>query len=120
MKIAIFGDKIYLKNSKEEYPIIKSLPNARFDKKILAWEIPNTLDMLERLKRFVKLPPAAEAERKRLKHKQDCINAERLNQNPKPLCNYPVKVSLFQHQIRGANMAMYALELLEEQYNDKN
>jgi len=113
MKIALYGDKIYLRNTQAEYPIIKGLPNAKFDKKISAWEVPKTLDMLDRIQRFVKLPPAVEAERQRLRRKQERIDAERLNDKPEPLLKYPVKANLFQHQIRGANMAMYALELEE-------
>ena len=42
------------------------------------------------------------------------IDAERLNENPVPLAKYPVKVNLFKHQLRGANMALIAMELLEE------
>ena len=50
MKLALANDKIYIQASKQEYPIVKGLPNARFDKKTMAWIIPNTLEMLDRIK----------------------------------------------------------------------
>lgn len=111
MKLALANDKIYIQASKQEYPIVKGLPNARFDKKTMAWIIPNTLEMLDRIQRLVKLPEKMECERQRLRVKQELIDRERLTAEPKPLRKYPVKVSLFQHQVRGANMALYAFDL---------
>lgn len=114
MKLAIANGNVYIQNTKEEYPIVKSLPNAKFDKKIKAWVVPATLDILNRIQRFIKLTPKIKAERQRLQKKQNKIDAERLNENPIPLAKYPVKVNLFKHQLRGANMALIAMELLEE------
>lgn len=111
MKIAHSDGKIYIQCSKEEYPIVKGLPNAKFDKKTEAWVIPKTLDMLERLKRFIKLPEPLESERQRLKRKQSLIDAERMKENPIPVTKYPVKVNLFKHQVKAANMAMLAFEM---------
>lgn len=113
MKLALSDGMIYIRNTKEEYPIIKGLPSAKYDKKLQAWAVPATADMLDRLQRFVKLPPALEQERQRLKRKQERIDTERLNDTPTPLVDYPVKVKLFQHQVRACNMAMYAFELEE-------
>lgn len=113
MKLALSGGMIYIRNTKEEYPIIKGLPNAKFDKKIKAWVVPATADMLDRLHRFVKLPEALECERVRLRRKQRLIDAERMKEKPVPLVEYPVKVQLFQHQVKAANMAMYTFEMEE-------
>lgn len=113
MKLALANGNIYIRNTKEEYPIVKGLPNAKYDKRLQAWEVPATAEMLERLRRFKKLPPALETERMRLKHKQELIDAERMKDDPIPLVDYPVKVKLFKHQVRAANMAMYELELEE-------
>ena len=99
MKLAIANGNVYIQNTKEEYPIVKSLPNAKFDKKIKAWVVPATLDILNRIQRFIKLTPKIEAERQRLQKKQNKIDAERLNENPVPLAKYPVKVNLFKHQL---------------------
>ena len=107
MQLALYDDTIYIKTTKEEYTIVKSLPNVKFDKRRLAWYCPCTLEMLNRLSRLVKLTAPLEAERIRLQHIQDNVDKERLNQSPAPMFKYPVKVKLFNHQIRAANMAMY-------------
>lgn len=40
MKFGNSKRKCVYQNTKEEYPIVKSLPNAKFDKKIKAWVVP--------------------------------------------------------------------------------
>lgn len=110
MQLALCNDNIYIKTTKDEYPTVKSLPGVKFDKKNLAWVTPCTLEMLNRLKRLVKLPPALETERQRKQEVQDKVDKERLCEKPKALFDYPVTVKLFEHQIRGANMAMYEFE----------
>ena len=37
---------------------------------------------------------------------QNAIDSERMAEKPVPLVKYPVKLNLFAHQIRGANMAL--------------
>ena len=112
MQLAIWGDKIFIKNNRDEYAIVKGLPNSKFNKKMKAWEVPATLDMLNRLGSIVKLPVNLEQERERLLRKQAAIDAARMEEDPVPIMKYPVKVNLFKHQIRAANMAMFALELV--------
>ena len=41
------------------------------------------------------------------------IDGERMKEKPKPLYKYPVKLPLYQHQTRGANMALLAFGLIE-------
>lgn len=113
MKLALSDGMVYIRNTKEEYPIIKGLPNAKFDKKLKAWVVPATADMLDRLHRFVKLPSVLECERLRLRKKQRLVDAERMKEKSEPLVKYPVKVKLYQHQIKAANMAMYTFEMEE-------
>ena len=112
MQLALLGEKIYIKNNRDEYAIVKGLPNAKYNKKLKAWEVPATLDMLNRLNSIVKLTVNLEQERERLFRKQTAIDAARMEKDPVPIMKYPVKVSLFKHQIRAANMAMFALELV--------
>ena len=114
MQLALFNGNIYIKTSKEEYPIVKGLPNVKFDKSKLAWVTPATLEMLDRLQRIVKLPETLEAERQRMRTVQNKVDHERLNEHPEPMYNYPVKVKLFTHQIRGANMCMHLFGWDEE------
>lgn len=107
MQLALFNEQIYIKTTKEEYPIVKGLPGVKFDKKNLAWVTPCTLEMLDRLQRLVKLPPVLENERQKRRLVQDNVDRERLCEKPTEMYPYPVKVKLFEHQVRAANMAMY-------------
>ena len=110
MQLALCNDTIYIKTTKDEYPIVKGLPGVKFDKKNLAWVTPCTLEMLDRLQRLVKLPPVLEAERQKRREVQNNVDKEMLCEKPKAMFDYPVKVKLFEHQVRGANMAMYEFE----------
>lgn len=113
MKLALFQGKIYIQNTKEEYEIVKGLPNSRFDKKKSAWVVPLNLEMLERLQKGLKLPDKLELERQRLQKKQMLIDKERMVKKPIPLREFPVKIKLYEHQVRAVNMALYALDLEE-------
>lgn len=46
---------------------------------------------------------------------QAAVDAERMKDVSEPLYNYPVKIPLFQHQIKGANMALLVFGLIEPQ-----
>ena len=46
--------------------------------------------------------------RSQLHRVQEAIDSERVNPHPKPLADYPVKMSLYDHQVRGANMCLVA------------
>ena len=41
------------------------------------------------------------------------VDKERMNENPKPLIEPPIKVRPFKHQVRGYNMALMTLGLVE-------
>ena len=43
---------------------------------------------------------------------REAANRERLKEDPVPLYPYPVKTSMYKHQIRGANMAMLTMGLI--------
>jgi hypothetical protein len=64
------------------------------------------LELLDKLNSIVKLPPTIEARRTNLRAIQDAVDRERMNEHPMPFVRYPVKLPLYQHQIRGANMAL--------------
>ena len=75
---------------------------------------PATRDLLNRLAELVgKLPSAAEAERQKLNLLAAAIDRERMNPQPEALIPPPVKVKPYQHQIRGYNMALMALGLVD-------
>lgn len=107
MQLALKDNTIYIKTTKDDVYIVKGLPGVKFDKKRLCWVTPCTLEMLDRLQRIVTLPPDLESERRHLRAVQTNIDTERLKESPSPMYDYPVKVKLFTHQVRAANMAMY-------------
>lgn len=65
-----------------------------------------SLDLLNTLSQIFRLPDAIEAERQHLAQTAAAIEQQRMTAEPKPLVEYPVKATLFRHQIRAANMAM--------------
>ena len=64
------------------------------------------IELLDKLASIVRLPPAIEDRRSRLHALQDAVDAERVNPEPTPFFKYPVKLPLYAHQMRGANMAL--------------
>ena len=64
------------------------------------------IELLDKLASIVKLPPAIEAYRQQLHRVQDAVDRERTDEHPKPFYKYPVKMPLYAHQVRGANMAL--------------
>lgn len=54
----------------------------------------------------LRLPPDADALWKELQAIHEAVDRERVRENPEPLVKYPVKMPLYQHQTRAANMAM--------------
>ena len=53
-----------------------------------------------------RLPPSIERRRVELQRTRDALNRERANEQPTPFYAYPVKMKLYAHQVRGANMAL--------------
>ena len=74
---------------------------------------PVSLNLLDGLARFYKLPADMETKRQRLGKTRREIDAERLAEDPAPLLPYPVNANLYKHQIRGANMALRAFGALD-------
>jgi SNF2 family DNA or RNA helicase len=74
---------------------------------------PVSLNLLDGLARYYKLPADMETKRQRLGKTRREIDAERLAEDPAPLLPYPVKANLYKHQIRGANMALRAFGALD-------
>ncbi len=78
----------------------------KWDKKTQTLRGAADLELLDKLSSIVRLPPAAENRRQRLRAVQDAVDRERINPEPVPFFKYPVKMPLYAHQVRGANMAM--------------
>lgn len=96
-----------------QYQIIKSWNLTRWDKAKKWITGPVSRDLLNKLSELVRLPEPIEAERQRMNEVQRAVDAERMKENPVPLCKFPVKIDLFKHQIRGVNMALITFGLIE-------
>lgn len=89
-----------------EYTMFRDLTGMKWNRSKQALAGPATLENLDALAEYGRLPSHIEAERVALKTRQVRIDAQRSAENPVPLTKYPVKAKLFKHQIRAANMAL--------------
>lgn len=113
MKMAMKNGQILIKDADNyQFQIIKSWNKMRWNKAEKMLQAPAEIELLNKLAGIVALPESIEAERLRLNRIAAAVDAERLNENPQPLYKYPVKLPLFKHQIRGANMALMTFGLV--------
>lgn len=107
MKMAVDGGTLIIKDADNvQFTVIKSWNKMKWDKKTQTLRGTADLELLDKLASIVRLPPAAENRRQRLRAVQDAVDRERINPEPVPFFKYPVKMPLYAHQVRGANMAM--------------
>ena len=107
MKMAVDGGTLIIKDADNvQFTVIKSWNKMKWDKKTQTLRGAADLELLDKLSSIVRLPPAAENRRQRLRAVQDAVDRERINPEPVPFFKYPVKMPLYAHQVRGANMAM--------------
>lgn len=95
-----------------QYAVIKSWNAMRWNRSKKWLEGPATMELLNRMASIVRLPKTIEEERQRMNGIQEAVDAERMKDVPEPLYDYPVKIPLFRHQIRGANMALLTFGLV--------
>ena len=102
MKMALQGNTLkIIEADNVQFTIIKS-----WGKKTQQLTGTADMELLDKLASIVKLPPMVAERRSQLHAVQDAVDRERVNEDPTPLVNYPVKLDLFRHQIRGANMCL--------------
>ena len=107
MKMALQGTTLRIKDADNvQFTVIKSWNKMKWDKKSQSLYGTADIELLDKLASIVRLPPAIEDRRSRLHALQDAVDAERVNQEPIPFFKYPVKLPLYAHQMRGANMAL--------------
>lgn len=107
MKMALQGKTLLIKEADNvQFSIIKSWNKMKWDKKTQTLRGIADLELLDKLSSIVHLPPAIEQHRQSLRAVQTAVDTERVNPEPVPFYNYPVKVNLFAHQVRGVNMAL--------------
>jgi len=87
----------------------------KWNKRQKWWEGLVCAELLNRLAELIPLPKPLDAERCRLNAVQKAVDAERVRppEDLKPLVKYPVKRSLYAHQVRAANMALLTFGLAE-------
>lgn len=96
-----------------QFTVIKSWNKMQWDKKNQQLKGIADLELLDRLAGLVRLPSNIERRRQELKAVQDAVDRERMNQHPEPFYKYPVKMPLYAHQVRGANMALLTFGWVE-------
>ena len=107
MKMALQGNTLLIKDADNvQFTVIKSWNKMKWDKKTQTLRGIGDLELLDRLSSIVKLPPAIAERRNQLRTIQDAVDRERVNPAPSPLYHFPVKMPLYAHQTRGANMAL--------------
>ena len=70
-------------------------------------------ELLDKLSKIVRLPPAIESYRQRLDETQRAVDKMRVEKEPEALVKYPVQGSLYEHQVRAANMALMTFGFIE-------
>lgn len=107
MKMALEGTTLILiEVDTAQFAIIKSWNKMIWDKASKQLRGTADLELLDKLAGLVRLTPSVEARRRELRWALDAVDQERTNPEPRPFYKYPVKLPLYAHQVRGANMAL--------------
>lgn len=119
MKIALIRGVVTIAElSNLDFQRLKNISGLRWNRTTRCMVGPVSLNLLDGLARYYKLPADMETKRQRLGKTRREIDAERLAEDPAPLLPYPVKANLYKHQIRGANMALRAFGALDAKTPD--
>lgn len=114
MRMAIKDGKIYLiEFDSTQYGIMRSWGALRYVRAKQWMEGTVSLELLEKLARITTLSPTAEQLRKKLAGTQEAVDKLRTEKDPKPLVHFPIKGSLYKHQIRAADMALVEFGLVD-------
>lgn len=114
MKMALKDGQILIKEADNvQFQIIKSWGKMKWSRATQILSGVADIELLNKLAGLVNLPERIEAERERLNRIMEAVDKERVNENPVPMIDPPIKVSPFKHQIRGYNMALMVLGLVE-------
>ena len=109
MKMALKDGQILIKEADNvQFQIIKSWGKMKWSRTTQTLSGVADIELLNKLAGLVNLPVSIEAERKRLNRIMAAVDKERVNENPVPMIDPPIK-----HQIRGYNMALMVLGLIE-------
>lgn len=113
MKIALKDGQLLIKDADSaQFAVIKSWGKMKWSRSEQMICGPADRELLNKLSGMVRLPPHIEAERQRLNEIQEAVDVERLNEHPVPMYPYPVRMKLYAHQVRAANMALMTFGLI--------
>ncbi len=114
MKIAMKDGSLYIREPDNvQFTVIKSWGKMKWNRSRKELSGPADAELLNRLHSLVNLPPTIEKERRRLNGIQAAVDAERMNPDPQPFIEPPIKVKPFKHQVRGYNMALLTFGLVD-------
>lgn len=114
MKIAMRDGQLLIKEADNiQFQIIKSWGKMKWSRQTQTLSGSVDIELLNKLASIVNLPPSIEAQRQKLSTVMAAVDKERMNETPKPLIEPPIKVRPFKHQVRGYNMALMTLGLVE-------
>ena len=114
MKMAMKDGKIMLiEVDKTQMAIIKSWNSMKYDRRKNMMIGDCSKELLDKLSKIVRLPPAIESYRQRLDETQRAVDKMRVEKEPEALVKYPVQGSLYEHQVRAANMALLTFGLAD-------
>ena len=121
MKMAMKEGKVLIKDADPtQAAVIKSWGAFKWNRGTQLFIGDANLENLTRLAKMVRLPEIIEETRIRLQKTQDAVEAERKMPRPEALTRYPVKKTLYEHQIRAANMALLIFGLLDPERVEMN
>ena len=104
MKMAMKDGKIMLiEVDNTQMAIIKSWNSMKYDRRKNMMIGDCSKELLDKLSKIVRLPPAIESYRQRLDETQRAVDKMRVEKEPEALVKYPVQGSLYEHQVRAAS-----------------
>ncbi|MCD8197131.1 MAG: hypothetical protein LUE24_08255 [Lachnospiraceae bacterium] len=107
MKMALKGTTLFIREADEtQFTVIKSWNKMKWNRSKQELTGIADMELLDKLNSIVRLPPQIEARRKELHAVADAVDKERMNKDPKPFIQPPVKISMYAHQVRGFNMCL--------------
>lgn len=120
MKIALQGNVLKLiEVDNVHFTVIKSWNKMKWNRSLKQLEGIADIELLDKLAKLVRLPAHIEAYRRDLHAVQDAVDRERMNPDPVPFYQYPVKTPLYKHQVRGANMALLTFGFIAPKEEDQ-
>lgn len=121
MKIAIKNGQLLIKEADNmQFQIIKSWGKMKWSRQAQMLSGTADVELLNKLAGIVLLPQNIEEVRVKLNRIVAAVDKERINPEPVVLIEPPIKVKPFKHQIRGYNMALMALGLVEPSNQEVN